>query len=393
MIKLRQLHFTTLYYQLKPYIPARLRLGLRRVLARNTRRNSRNVWPISPSAAQKPPGWPGWPHGKQFAFVIVHDVEGQAGLNKCRQLMDLEQSLGFCSSFNFIPEGGYTVPRELRQEVVQRGCEVGVHDLHHDGKLYQNRKEFSKNAFRINNYLHEWDAVGFRSAFMLNRLEWLHDLNIAYDASTFDTDPFEPQPQGQNTIFPFWVPRPGSSSQLSTLNPQQNSSSDLRPPTADSSPRSSVGALTSGSGSGLSTLNSQLGSSLAVPGTPAFSLQPSALPRNGYIELPYTLAQDSTLFLVLREQTPDIWFRKLEWIAKHGGMAMIGVHPDYVSFGNAASGQFTYPEERYKQFLLRVRETYAGAYWNGTPRDIANFFAQTLPEPSEAPRVPHVQTA
>ena len=32
-------------------------------------------------------------------------------------------------------------------------------------------------------------------------------LNIAYDASTFDTDPFEPQPDGVNTIFPFWVPR------------------------------------------------------------------------------------------------------------------------------------------------------------------------------------------
>jgi hypothetical protein len=52
-----------------------------------------------------PTGWPGWPGGKKFALVLTHDVEGAAGLAKCRQLMELEQSLGFRSSFNFIPEG------------------------------------------------------------------------------------------------------------------------------------------------------------------------------------------------------------------------------------------------------------------------------------------------
>ena len=53
--------------------------------------------------------------------------------------------------------------------------------------------------------LKKWNAVGFRSPSMYHNLEWLHDLNIEYDASTFDTDPFEPQPDGVGTIFPFWV--------------------------------------------------------------------------------------------------------------------------------------------------------------------------------------------
>jgi hypothetical protein len=43
---------------------------------------------------------------------------------------------GFRSSFNFIPEGDYRVSRELRDELTRNGFEVGVHDLHHDGKLY-----------------------------------------------------------------------------------------------------------------------------------------------------------------------------------------------------------------------------------------------------------------
>jgi len=40
---------------------------------------------------------------------------------------------------------------------------------------------------------------------MYHNLDMVHGLNIEYDASTFDTDPFEPQPDGMGAIFPFWV--------------------------------------------------------------------------------------------------------------------------------------------------------------------------------------------
>jgi len=82
---------------------------------------------------------------------------------------------------------------------------VGVHGLLHDGKLYQSRELFLKRAKRINHYLAQWGAVGFRSPAMHRNLDWIHDLNIEYDASTFDTDPFEPQADGTGTIFPFFV--------------------------------------------------------------------------------------------------------------------------------------------------------------------------------------------
>ena len=32
---------------------------------------------------------------------------------------------------------------------------------------------------------------------MIRNLEWFHRLNIEYDTSTFDTDPFEPEPEGE----------------------------------------------------------------------------------------------------------------------------------------------------------------------------------------------------
>ncbi len=97
----------------------------------------------------------------------------------------------------------------MRDELAQNGFEVGVHDLRHDGKLYWRRKDFPENARSINGYLQDWRASGFRSGFMLHDRECLNGLDIEYDASTFDTDPFEPQPEGVSTIFPFWVPRPG----------------------------------------------------------------------------------------------------------------------------------------------------------------------------------------
>jgi hypothetical protein len=65
-------------------------------------------------AGTVPPGWPGWPEGKRFGLVLTHDVESQKGLNRCRQLMELEMRSGVRSSFNFVPEGDYSNSKELR---------------------------------------------------------------------------------------------------------------------------------------------------------------------------------------------------------------------------------------------------------------------------------------
>jgi len=291
-----------LYYHLKPYLPWRFRMALRRIMARRKRKAYQDVWPINEAAGRPPASWPGWPDGKRFAFVLTHDVESQKGLDRCLQLSELDASLGFRSSFNFIPEGDYIVPPFLRERLIKNGFEVGVHDLKHDGFLYRSRKNFKNHAQQINKYLKEWDAKGFRSGFMHHNLEWYEDLDILYDASTFDTDPFEPQPDGVDTIFPFWVPG------------------------------------TNGS---------------------------------GYVELPYTLIQDFSLFVVLKENTIDIWKKKLDWIVSKGGMALLIVHPDYTNFSNSGLTADEFPVKLYEDFIRYVRETYAGLYWNVLPREAA----------------------
>lgn len=320
--------FTRAYYHLKPFVPRSLRWALRRSRAAGTRRRHAAVWPINEAAGKLPDGWPGWPDGKRFAVVLTHDVESQTGVEKVRALAELDMKFGFRSSFNFIPEGGYVVPAALREWLLEQGFEVGVHDLNHDGKLYHSRAGFNHKARRINHYLREWGACGFRSGFMLRQLDWLHELDIEYECSTFDTDPFEPQPTGAHTIFPYWIPGPGNGGETGS--------------------------------------------------------------RRGYVELPYTLPQDSTMFLLLREPDAEIWRRKTEWIVRRGGMVLMNVHPDYIDLTGTGSPN-TYPSAHYEGFLRWLRDTYQNEAWQVLPREVSRFVLAcgTLPLAPAEPATLH----
>ena len=105
------------YYILKPAIPWSIRISLRRFLANRLRRHCSDSWPIYEPASREPEGWPGWPDGKKFAFVLTHDVEGARGLERCRKLAEMEKAMGFRSSFNFVPEGEYRVLDSLNPPV------------------------------------------------------------------------------------------------------------------------------------------------------------------------------------------------------------------------------------------------------------------------------------
>jgi len=386
------------YYQVKPWIPHRARLALRRLHARRIRRRTAATWPILESAARKPAGWTGWPDAKQFAFVLTHDVEGPRGLANVKPLAELEMSLGFRSAFYFIPEGSYTVPPELRAWLTDNGFEVGVHDLHHDGKLFRSREGFRRHAQKINRYLEEWGAVGFRAGFMMRQLDWLHDLHIQYDASTFDTDPFEPQPDGVNTIFPFWVPRRAEDGRSKIEDGDQTTAAGQQ--TAPRSDSEEQTALRSDSeeriaNSGKSGITNSPQSASGVPDSryPSFALRASedtplsaipypkgaAQPAPGYVELPYTLPQDSTLFLLLGEPDESIWTRKLDWIAGQGGMVMFTVHPDYIGFGASPEERSMIALTAYTRLLGYVRDRYAGRYWAANPAQLAQVVRTTRP--------------
>jgi peptidoglycan/xylan/chitin deacetylase (PgdA/CDA1 family) len=244
----------------------------------------------------------GWPDGKRFCFVLRHDVETNEGYNNSLKLLDFEKEYDFKSSFNLVPHR-YEVSFDFIRKVQEEGFEIGIHGLLHDGKLYFSKKIFDKRVKQINKYMHDWDSVGFYSPSAHCNLEWIKQLDIQYDSSTFDTDPFEPQPEGCCTIFPFLVKGEG-----------------------------------------------------------------------GYIEIPYTLPQDFTLFILMREIDTSIWKQKLDWIVENNGVALLNTHPDYMSFTSEDMRSYKYPSKFYFDFLKYVKDKYSGMYWNVIPKELSAYW-------------------
>ncbi len=293
------------YYNVRPFFPRWLLTKFKKKRMTKLTARYKEVWPIQITASEKPPLWKGWPQGKRFALVLTHDVESAASEKKCYELAELEKQLGFRSSFNLVPRE-FSHCDSLRDYLVGEGFEIGVHGLFHDGKLYKSRAIFLKRAGHINMYLKRWNSVGFRSPSMHHNLNWMHDLEIEYDASTFDTDPFEPQPDEVDSIYPLWIQK--------------------------------------------------------------------SCEQAGYIELPYTLPQDSTLFIFMEHNNIDVWKKKLDWIAENGGMALVNTHPDYMHFGNDRANTYEYPVEFYTTFLKYIMSKYNGSYWHILPREMARFW-------------------
>lgn len=264
-----------------------------------------------------PKAWSGWPDEKRFALLLTHDVESAKGQEKCIKLASLEERLGFRSSFRFMAKE-YNVSSVLRHYLVKKGFEVGVHGLYYDGNLFSSKKEIPRTSSPNQLYFRKWGSAGFRTPCMFHNLEWISDLNIEYDSSTFDTDPFEPQPDGVGTIFPFWV---------------HDGSTD-----------------------------------------------------KGFVELPYTLPQDFTLFVLMKERNIDIWKKKLNWIVEKGGMALLITHPDYINCDKGRCGIEEYPMEFYKEFLHYMKGKYEGQYWNPLPKEMAHFWKEKMVEKRQARR-------
>ena len=210
------------YYLLKPSLPRPLTRLLRRLHCAYARVGFPLGWPVEARYArflwevmrqllavtgqQSMAYHPFWPDGQRFAFVLTHDVETEQGQAHVRALADLDESFGFRSSFNFVPEP-FRLDHGLIADLRERGFEIGVHGLRHDGKLFDSHLEFVRQAKCINYYMKELGAVGFRSPLTMRNPEWMQALDIQYDLSFFDTDPCEPMPGGTMSIWPFTIGR------------------------------------------------------------------------------------------------------------------------------------------------------------------------------------------
>jgi peptidoglycan/xylan/chitin deacetylase (PgdA/CDA1 family) len=143
-----------------------------------------------------------YPHGYATSIILTHDVETQKGFDFIPKVIELEAAYGFRGSWNLVASK-YELHREITDLIISTGNEIGIHGYNHDGTLYYSKSRFLKRARRINEAIEKYGAVGFRSPQVHRNLGWLQHLNILYDASCFDYDPYQPFPGGTGAIWPF----------------------------------------------------------------------------------------------------------------------------------------------------------------------------------------------
>ena len=203
------------------------------------------------------------------------------------KVIELEGKHNFKSAWNIVPYK-YKIDKSIIKELQDNEHEIGIHGYNHDGKLYYSRKIFNQRAKLINEAIKKYNAAGFRSPMVHRNLEWLQELNIDYDSSCFDYDPYQPFPGGTGSIWPFKAGK--------------------------------------------------------------------------FIELPYTLPQDHTLFYVLKVKDIRIWINKINWPVKNHGIILNHTHPDYL----IEKEHF----KKYEELLVYLKNL--NNSWYCLPKDIAN---------------------
>ena len=209
------------YYFLREWLPVWVRRQLQQVYLRDWKELPFPIWPVDftvdalhekflrlameTSGTKKVPFIWFWPEGAPNCLIMTHDVETSAGRDFTPTLMQLDARYGIKASYQVVPEERYLVPAEYAQQIRDGGCEFNVHDLSHDGRLYQAKKMFLQRAGKINEHIKKFNARGFRAGVMYRNLDWYGAYEFSYDMSVPSVAHLEPQRGGCCTVMPFFV--------------------------------------------------------------------------------------------------------------------------------------------------------------------------------------------
>ena len=209
------------YYFLRPLMHVNVRKHLQRVHLNDWRTLFFPRWPVDTTVEQlceqllllsmKAKGvdrlpfvW-FWPDGAQSCVAMTHDLETESGKAFCTELMDIDDSFGIKASIQVVPEGRYKVSTAFVKGIRDRGFEVNIQDLNHDGNLFCDQGEFRRRAKEISRYGETYGARGFRAAVLYRNLDWYDALEFSFDMSVPNVAHLDPQRGGCCTVMPYFV--------------------------------------------------------------------------------------------------------------------------------------------------------------------------------------------
>ncbi len=209
------------YYFLRPLMHVNVRKHLQRVHLNDWRTLFFPRWPVDTTVEQlceqllllsmKAKGvdrvpfvW-FWPDGAQSCVAMTHDLETERGKAFCTELMDIDDSFDIKASIQVVPEGRYKVSATFVKGIRDRGFEVNIQDLNHDGNLFRDQGEFRRRAKKISRYGETYGARGFRAAVLYRNLDWYDALEFSFDMSVPNVAHLDPQRGGCCTVMPYFV--------------------------------------------------------------------------------------------------------------------------------------------------------------------------------------------
>lgn len=146
-----------------------------------------------------------WPNGKKACLLMTHDVEESEGLAFSEELMDIDDKYGISSTFNMVPEKRYNPNSKQVKHFQERGFEVLLHGLNHDGKLFSSKEIFRKRLEKIHKYAKDLGIEGFRSPVLYRNLDWYNLFELKYDLSVPNNANIDPQKGGCCTVMPYKI--------------------------------------------------------------------------------------------------------------------------------------------------------------------------------------------
>ncbi|MBV9049116.1 MAG: polysaccharide deacetylase family protein [Solirubrobacterales bacterium] len=209
-----------MYYRVKRLIPRRVQLAARRGLIAWRGNPDFPRWPHDDSV-ERLAGFYGacvlralrcsevsfrwfWPNGYRAAAILTHDIEGVSGMRNALRVAEIEERHGLRSSFNVVGDW-YPIDWGVLRELSARGHEIGSHALHHDRSLFSSRAEFERQLPLLRSSVAQLGARGFRSPATHRVPEWFAELPVDYDLTMPLSDPYEAQPGGTCSAWPFFV--------------------------------------------------------------------------------------------------------------------------------------------------------------------------------------------
>ena len=210
-----------LYYGLRPALPVWFRRHLQRAWLKGWHERPFPRWPVdrtvdqmfeklmhlavASSPQERVPFIWFWPDQQSSCAILTHDVEQAAGLEAVGELMDINDEFDFKGSFQIIPDARYVASATKIAEIKRRGFEVNVHDLKHDGHLYEDQGQFLASAERINQFALAFESDGFRAGMLYRNQEWFGAYRFSYDMSVPNVGHLDPQAGGCCTVMPYFV--------------------------------------------------------------------------------------------------------------------------------------------------------------------------------------------